>query len=31
MHNIDWYERGLQLADIAAKNVGDNNLTPRMK
>ena len=31
MHNIDWCERDLQLADIATKNVGEPDLTPRMK
>ena len=31
MHKIDWFEGGLKLADIATKNVGDNDLTPRMK
>ena len=31
MHNIDWCERGLQLADIGTKNVGENDLNPRMK
>ena len=31
MHKIDWCERGLQLADIATKNVGEPDLTPRMK
>ena len=31
MHKIEWCERGLQLADIATKNVGENNLAPRMK
>ena len=31
MHKIDWCEGGLQLADIATKNVGDHALTPRMK
>ena len=31
MHKIDWCEGGLQLADIEAKNVGDNDLNPRMK
>ena len=31
MHKIDCYEGGLQLSDIATKNVGDNDLTPRMK
>ena len=31
MHKIEWYEDGLQLADISTKTVGDNDLTPRMK
>ena len=31
MHNIDWCEGGLQLVDIATKNVDDPDLTPRMK
>ena len=31
MHNIDWCEGGLQLADISTKNIGDNNLNPIMK
>ena len=31
MHKIDWCEGGLQLADIATKNFGENYLTPRMK
>ena len=31
MHNIDWCEGGLQLVDIATKNVGENYLTPRIK
>ena len=31
MHKIDWCEVGLQLADIATKNVGEPDLTPRMK
>ena len=31
MHNIDWCEGGLQLAEIATKNVGEPDLTPRMK
>ena len=31
MHKIDWCEVGLQLADIPTKNVGEPNLTPRMK
>ena len=28
LHKIDWCERGLKLADIATKNVGDNDLNP---
>ena len=31
MHNIDWCEGGMQLVDIATKNVGDHDVTPRMK
>ena len=31
MHKIDWCEGGLQLSDIATKNVGVNDLNPRMK
>ena len=31
MHNIDWCEGDLQLADIANKNVVEHDLTPRMK
>ena len=31
MHKIVWCEGGLQLADIATNNVGDHDLTPRMK
>ena len=31
MNNIDWCEGGLKLADIATKNVGKNDLNPRMK
>ena len=31
MHKIDWCEGNLKLEDIAIKNVGDNDLTPRMK
>ena len=31
MHKIDWCEGGLQLADIATNNVGELDLTPRMK
>ena len=29
--NIDWCEGGLQLADIATRNVGKHDLTPSMK
>ena len=31
MHRIDWCEGGLQLADIATKNIDEPYLTPRMK
>ena len=31
MHKIDWCEGGLQLEDIATKNFGEHDLTPRMK
>ena len=31
MHNIDWCEGGLQLVDIATKNVCENDLNNRMK
>ena len=31
IHNIDWCEGGLNLADIASKNVGKNDLNTRMK
>ena len=31
MHNIDWCEGGLQLADFETKNVGENYLNHRMK
>ena len=31
MHKIGWCEGGLKLADIATKNVGEHDLTPRMK
>ena len=30
MHKIDWCEGSLKLADIATKNVGENDLNPRM-
>ena len=31
MHKVDWYEGGLQLVEIATKNVGENDLNTRMK
>ena len=31
IHKIDWYEGGLQFADIATNNVGEHDLTPMMK
>ena len=31
MHKIDWFVVGLQLAYISSKNVGENDLTPRIK
>ena len=31
MHRVDWYEGGLQLAEIATNNVGENDLNPRME
>ena len=31
MHKIYWCEVGIQLEDISTKNVGENDLTPRMK
>ena len=31
MHNIDWCEVGLQLADVSTKNFGEHYLIPRMK
>ena len=31
MHKIDWCEVGLKLAYIATNNVGEHDLTPRMK
>ena len=31
IHNIDWCEGGLQLSDISTKNVGEHDLTPRIK
>ena len=31
LYKIGWCEGGLQLSDIAAKNVGENDLHTRMK
>ena len=31
IHKIDWCEGGMQLSDIPTKNIGDNDLNPRMK
>ena len=31
MHKIEWCEGCLQLADIVTKNVGENELNPRIK
>ena len=31
MHKIDWCEGGLKLSEIATNNVGEHDLTPRMK
>ena len=31
IHKINWFEGGLQLADIGTKNVSEPDLTPRMK
>ena len=31
MHNIDWCEGGMQLADIGTKNLSGPDITPRMK
>ena len=31
MHKIDWCEGGLKLEYISTKNVGETDLTPRMK
>ena len=30
-HRIDWCEGGLQLGEVVTKNVGENDLNPRMK
>ena len=31
MYKIDWFEGGLQLADILTKNIGENYLNYGMK
>ena len=31
MHKIDWCEGGLKLADIFTKNVGENDVNPKIK
>ena len=31
MHKIDWCDGGLKLADIATRNVGENDLNNRIK
>ena len=31
MHKIDWCEGSMQLSDIVTNNVGDYDLTPRIK
>ena len=31
IHKIYWYKGGLQLADIATKDIGKNDINPRMK
>ena len=31
MHKIDWCEGGIQLSEIATKNVGKNDLNTRMR
>ena len=31
MYKIDWCEGGLQLADIATNNYGENDLNTKMK
>ena len=31
IHKIEWCEVGLQLADFATKDVGENDLNPRTK
>ena len=31
LHNIDWFEGGLQLSDITTKNVGENDSDNKIK
>ena len=31
MNKIDWCEEGLKLEDLATKNIGEHDLTPRIK
>ena len=31
IHNIDWFEGGLQFAYIVTNNFGEQDLTPRIK
>ena len=31
INKIYWFEGGLKLVDIATQNVGEHNLTPRMR
>ena len=31
MHKFDWCEGGMQLSDIDTNNIGENDLTPRIK
>ena len=31
MHKIEWCEGGMKLSDIVTKNVGENDLNPRMR
>ena len=31
MNNIDWCKRDMKISYIAAKNIGENDLNPRMK
>ena len=31
IHKIDWCKGGIQMADIATRNVGENDINPRVK